>query len=334
MLGIVPVILFFIKANYKEIILATISVVFCALVIVLMKRGLIDESTSRDIKYFENPLLYEGSFMDRITLGFYCSWFYLKMLIFPKDLSFYYGYNQIPMANWSYYQVWLAILFYFPLGIYGFIRFLKRDVFGLGIVLWLGIMLGVINLIFPIVGIVADRFTYVFSLGFCVVLGYLLVTFFKVDIKNNQSVIKIPRGFIVTFLLVTIIYSGRTIARNPDWHDYLHLYTTDIEHLEESAKAHALISNTMYTGIISDFKKNPNNPKVQKDIRAVIYHFEEAIRIDSTYSTSLNNLGSAYLNFYRNYPAAIKYCEEAIKYDSNYVPVSYTHLTLPTIYSV
>jgi tetratricopeptide (TPR) repeat protein len=56
-----------------------------------------------------------------------------------------------------------------------------------------------------------------------------------------------------------------------------------------------------------------------KDIQKVIYHYKEAIRIDSTYYTSLNNLGSVYLNFNRDFNTAIKYCAKALKYDSNYV---------------
>jgi tetratricopeptide (TPR) repeat protein len=97
------------------------------------------------------------------------------------------------------------------------------------------------------------------------------------------------------------------------------LYTHDVNHLSESAKVHAIIANTYYPRVAKEFKKNPNNPNLGKDIQKVIYHYKEAIRIDSTYYTSLNNLGSVYLNFNRDFNTAIKYCAKALKYDSNYV---------------
>ena len=154
--------------------------------------------------------------MDRITVGLYCSWFYLKMLIFPIDLSYYYGYNQIPMATWKYWEVWVAIIIYVPLGVYGFIQFLKRKVIGLGIVLWLGLMLAVVNVLFPIVGIVADRFTYMFSLGFCIVVGFLLLKVFKVNINKEVTILELPSSFMSVVTIILFVYSGRTIARNPD----------------------------------------------------------------------------------------------------------------------
>ena len=130
LIGVVPVVLYYQKANYKKIILATISVVAIFACFILIKKGLVTEASTRKLKYFENPLRFEGGFMSRVTLGLYSSWFYLKMLVFPKEMSFYYGYNQIPIANWSYWQVWLSLLFYVLLGVYGIWRFVKRDVIG------------------------------------------------------------------------------------------------------------------------------------------------------------------------------------------------------------
>lgn len=318
-LGLVPVVLYFVKTDYKKIGIATFSVLLMVIAFVLMKKGLLSGKATREMLYFENPLAYEGNFMDRITVAFYSSWFYLEMLIFPVNLSFYYGYNQIPMATFSNWQVWAAIIFFIPVGIYGFIQFLKRKVIGLGIVIWFGVMLGVINLLFPIVGIVADRFTYIFSIGFCIVVAYSLLKIFKIDTSNTTVGIKLPTTFVLTILAIMVVYSSRTIARNPNWHDKLTLYENDIEHLSESAKAHALIANTIYPELSLEFRKNPNMALYKKDIDKIIYHYQEALRIDSTYLTSINNLGSVYVNFLQDYEKAINYCSKAVTIDSSYV---------------
>ncbi|HRP58699.1 MAG TPA: tetratricopeptide repeat protein [Vicingus sp.] len=317
--GLAPVVLYFIKADYKKIGIVFFSMVLVFVISILIKKGLLTGKSTRNLLFFENPLFYQGTIIDRITVGLYCAWFYLEMLIFPINMSYYYGYNQIPMADFSYWQVWASILFFVPLGIYGFVQFIKRNPLGLGILIWFGVMLGVINVFFPIVGIAADRYTYAFSIGFCIVLAYLIVHYFKIDISKNNMKVKLPSVMIVLMLIISVVYSGRTLARNSDWHDYITLYTTDIEHLTESAKAHALLANTLYPMIAKEAQKNPNNPEIQKEIQKIIYHYKEAIRIDSNYTTSINNLGSVYVNFLRDYPTAIKYCAMAVEQDPDYL---------------
>jgi tetratricopeptide (TPR) repeat protein len=331
LIGLVPVVLFFHKANYKRIAFSLLSVFGIFLCFILLKKGVLTGASSRNIRYFEAPLKFHGNFMDKITLGLYCSWFYLKMLIFPKDLSFYYGYNQIPLANWSNWQVWAGILFYIPLGIYGFKSFIKREVVGIGIAIWLGLMLGIINVFFPIVGIVADRFTFAMSLGFCIVVGFLLLKVFKVDLNKDIHNLNLPTGFLSIAAFILIIYSGRTIARNPDWHDHVALYENDIEHLGESAKAHALLANTLYPIYSKEVRSAPGNIENRKKVDNLIFHYKEAIRIDSTYLTSINNLGSVYMNFLADYNNTIYYCEKAVKMDGNYLEA---HVNLGHAYNV
>ena len=205
-LGLVPVVLYFRGISLKKILISTASVLGIIFMFLLMKKGVITTPSSREIKFFENPLVFEGTFIDRITVGLYSSWFYLKMLIFPKDLSFYYGYNQIPMADWSFWEVWASLLFYLALGVYGVFQLVKRNVLGLGIVIWIGVMLGVINVFFPIVGIVADRFAFTFSIGFCIVLGYLLLKLFKVDLTKEVYKTNLPNGFLVVLISILFVH--------------------------------------------------------------------------------------------------------------------------------
>lgn len=333
--GLAPIVLYYVKADYKKIAIVFFSMVLVFVVSILIKKGLLTGKANRNLLFFENPLYYQGTWIDRITVALYCSWFYLEMLIFPINMSFYYGYNQIPMADFSYWQVWAAILFFIPLGVYGLIQFIKRKPLGLGIIIWFGVMLGVINVLFPIVGIAADRYTYAFSIGFCIVVAYLLIYYFKIDSNVTDLKIKIPTTMAMIVLGLTIVYSGRTIARNNDWHDYMTLYTADIEHLTESAKAHALLANTLYPMVVKEVQQNPQSPQAAKDVKKLIYHFNEALRVDSTYSTTWNNLGSVYVNYIRDYNQAITYCKQAIKYNPDYLEahfnVTYSYIQLNNI---
>ncbi|MDF1699434.1 MAG: hypothetical protein P1U56_26515 [Saprospiraceae bacterium] len=314
-IGILPVILYFSKARLKYILLSVGSILCCAILVVGIKQGLLSNPPVRELKFYENPLFFTGDFMDRITVGLYCSWFYLKMLIFPKDMSYYYGYDQIPMANWTFYQVWLALIFYIPLLGFGFWKLLQRNVLGLGIILWLGVMFAYLNILTPVVGIVAIRFAYIFSLGFCIVVGYLLLKVFKIKLTKGDTQVVLPYGFIITVLVVMIAYSSRVIVRNPNWHDYLTLYYNDVEVVPNSAKVNALLSNNLYHLAT----QNSLQLKKAQYIEDIITHYSRAVEIDSSYKSSLSNLGSAYIEMKGDNQMGIIYCKKALALDNNYL---------------
>lgn len=318
-LGMLPVILYYKNIKFNKIALCTLASVFGFIGFVYVKENLLSTPGIREFLFFENPLFFEDSIIRRVSVGFYCALFYLKMLIFPRYLSFYYGYNQIPMADFSYWQTWLSMFIFLPAGVYGGYLFVKRKVIGLGLVLWFGMMLGVINVIFPIVGIVADRFSYTFSLGFCIVLAYSLLMITKTSLFNHDVRVKLSKMFVLIVASILIVYSGRVVARNFDWHDHLSLFENDIKHLKNSAKGHALLANTLYPLTIKKLQTNPNDVSISNDVRKIIYHYEEAIKIDSTYLKSINNLASSYAIFTKEYSRAIKYSEMAIKIRPNYL---------------
>jgi Tfp pilus assembly protein PilF len=321
--ALIPMVLYFSKNNYKRVLLSLGTFVLAFLIVKFMKVGFLGDSTIRNFKYFENPLFFEGGIFDRITVGLYCSWFYLKMLIFPIDMSFYYGYDQIPMADWSYYQVWLALLFFVPLGIYGCWLFVKRKVLGFGILLMLGLMIPFLNVLMPMVGIVADRFTYQLSFGFSIIVGYILLKIFKIDVIKETNQVSLSNSFLLVFSIIILVYSGRTIIRNPNWHDQMSLYDHDIKHLTESAKGNALLANVLYPFVAREMQTNPMNPENKKNVEKLIFHYKEAIRIDSTYSTSINNLGSVYMNFKKDYNQTIYYCSRAVALDEDYLEAQF-----------
>lgn len=330
-LGVIPVVLYFCRADWKKTALSTLSVLLIIGLIVFMKKNLLTAGNERVSNFYENPLFFEGGLLDRIATGFYCAWFYLMKLLFPKDLAFYYGYSEIPIVNWSFYKVWLAILIYVPLLFYGLWRFVRRDILGLGILLWLGVMFAYLNILSPIVGVVAERFTYVFSLGFCILFAILLLRLFKVNTNKAVSRIELPTRFLLVVGLIVVIYSGRTIARNPDWHDYLTTYRHDIDVVEKSAKAHALLANELYATIARD----PKNAQNRAYVTEMISHYKQALSIDSTYLTCYNNLGSVYLNMLHDNQKAKKYFKAAVNSDSTYVEavfnlgVAYSRMNQP-----
>ena len=303
LIGIVPVVLYFHGTSWKKITLSFGSLLLLILFFGVLQR-IFKQDTVRVMEFYENPLFLQGNFIDKLLMGFYVVWFYIQMLIFPVELSFYYGYNQLPIATWSHYQVWLGIFVFFVGGAFGFYQLYQRKTIGLGIVLCLGIMLGFSNMLSPIVGIVADRFAYLFSIGFVIVLAVLVSKVLKIDWNQNLK----SKTFIIIIGLL-LVYSSRTIARNSDWENALTLYFNDIQHLEKSTKAHSLISNTLYFEI----EKNPKEYATPKNIEKVIYHYKKAIEIDTTRSKTMSNLCSFYVSYTKDAKSALYYGLKAIE---------------------
>ncbi len=307
LIGIIPVVLYFTKANYKKIGLAVFTVLLVFLIAVLAKKALLTENAVRNIKYFENPLLYEGTFLQRIAMGFYCAFFYLKMMIFPKEFSFYYGYKQIPIVTWGFYQVWLGVIIFVPLAFYGIKRFLKRDILGLGVVIWLGVMLGMINVAFPIVGIVGERFSYLFSIGFCIVIGTLLVRLFGLLKEEKKNTVQVPVVFCAVMGIIFLVYSIKIMNRNPEWENYLSLYTADIEHLQNSAKANVLTANELK----SSLNENMNRHKKRVVLTKMVEYYKNALAIVPDYAAALNNLSYIYMKYLGKYDEAVPLLKKA-----------------------
>ena len=65
---VLPVILYFKGISLKKLIYPILLFIVTFLAIKLFKSQVINEAVFRDVKFFENPLLYSDNFMDRITV--------------------------------------------------------------------------------------------------------------------------------------------------------------------------------------------------------------------------------------------------------------------------
>lgn len=315
LIGLVPVILFFINAKRKRAFIAFLSVLVVLATAILLTKTLLPFPSVRNFEYFENPLFVEGSFLDRIAMGFYTAFFYLKMLIFPAEFSFYYGYAKIQLVDWSFYQVWLGVIIFIPLGFYGILRFLKRDPIGLGILWWLGTMFGVANVIFPMVGVVAERFAYLFSFGFCIVMGVLLVRAFKLETRPEYKYIRIPKAFLITMGIVCLFYSTKIITRNSNWENYLTLFRSDIDHLTKSVKANTMLADYLFkkASLPPTAQNQKNLSQKQQMIKEAAVHYEKVLEIMPNHISTLNNLAVIYIVYLKDYEAAIRLLKKGEK---------------------
>lgn len=288
-----------------SVALAFVGFVLLVRIAVPLVIDLDGEVISRNAMFFENPLYHEkGTFISRIPTAFYTVLLYTKLLVVPHPLVFYYGFDYVPIAGWNDIQSWIAILSLVSGTGYALYKMRSKTIVSFGILYFLITISMFSNLIKPAPGIIAERFVYLPSLGFCIVAAYGL---FHLINKKDYSFEKNKVIFSTLIVMFTIAFV-RVVVRNQDWNDQLTLVGKDIQYLEKSVKA-----NTMYADLLFiEYNSTSDREKKLVIAEKAIKHYNQAIRTYPDHKDAINNLGVLYLNI-GLYQAAIQNMKKAIE---------------------
>lgn len=280
------------------------------------------------------------SVSEKFATIFFTLIYYIKILLFPHPLTYdYYPYH-IPIMEWGLYSI-LAIFLYFGMGIYAIMGLKKKSVFSFGIFIYLICIAPTSNIFFPVGVFMNERFVYGASLGFVIVLAYLIIDKLPKFLKSFKDS-NITVGIFI--LLIVVLYSFKTIDRNRAWkNDYI-LFTTDVKTsingaksncsaggsiLEECEKMNLILSDQSLI-TIDDFSQKLKDSTLlrqkridellmattsvgvkqniashrQSMLSLAIGYLEHAIEIHPTYNDALLLLGNAYYQFDGNYKRA------------------------------
>lgn len=321
-LALIPLTMyFFTKINIKKILIPTGAMFGLFLVARRLFWKPVVGVTNRDTLYFENPLFeMDWGILESIPMGFYTVAWYIKMHFAPYPLTFYYGYDMMDIVSWdSAIALACGLL---VLGLTGFAIWgmFKKDkpVWAYGILFFMIAISMFANVLAPAVGIVAERFAYIASIGFAIAIAWVIVRLINKKISNADK-FRSPGVYLVVMFVITGIFGGIVVTRNPVWKDHMTLYQNDIRHAGRSAKAHALIAGTLQPKALQE----PNMVIKKNMVDTMIKHYKAAIDIYPGYYTMQNNLGSVYFTFYGDYAGAKPYFQNAIKYKEEYVEAHY-----------
>lgn len=311
---IIPVTAYiFKKIELKKLIAFFILLVFVYLLTKYIPKLYLPQST-RVVQLFENPLYFEPNLFKRIPTGLIGILYYLKLLIFPQPLLFYYGYNMIPIGNWGSSLFILSLLLHVTLLSLSLYLIKKKPILSYAILFYLISVSMFSNIFKPVPGIIGERFVFGASFGFCLAVVYLIFMIFKRRPEDGKKIKAIDPKIITVLLLIIIPFSVKTISRNKAWKTHLSLFESDIKYLDKSAKA-----NNLYASIIlEEAYKKENAINRQELVDKAIRHFTRATEIYPDYSIAWNNLGTMYFNFYHQYDKSIFYFRRATEVDTNY----------------
>ena len=220
---------FFTKAKAKDYAF-TIGAYIIPVAVFLLLRGKYTQAglTQDSPEILNNPFLLAttGQRYATTVLTFL---YYFKLLLFPYPLTHDYYFNQIPYVDFDNIWVVLSIVINALLLIYAALTFKKKDVAAYGILFYFITFSIASNVLFTVGVLMNERFIYMSSLGFCILLAYLFVRS-KDEFKLSPNVV------LGAFVVVLSLYSVKTFSRNFDWKDSFTLFRRDCTKSPNSAK--------------------------------------------------------------------------------------------------
>ncbi len=326
---IIPLVFYyFTNIPTKKLILTSLLILGILLLVALIPRFLIG-TTVRPMQFIENPLQFDPTFTERIGTSMMVLLFYLKMLVFPHPLLFYYGFNMIPVTGLGNPLVWFSLVIHAGLFAYAIYTIRKKSLLSFAILYYLITIAIFSNLLAPPTGIVAERFLYVSSLGFCLALAYGMFKLFRIKATATVIPSKTLTWMLLVALVITIPASAKTIDRNRDWKTDMTLYEADMPYLEKSAKANFIYATNLRSNVVERLKSGVPRSEIVTDAQTCIKHFKRATAIYPQYPDAWNNLGETYLLLLNESDSSIRYFEKAVetnpKLHAAYYNLGYTY---------
>ncbi len=205
---------------------------------------------------------------------------YLWLTVWPYPLTTdYYPYH-IPIMNWTDFSVILITLLYVAIGLFILWGIVKKNKYAYAAI-WYYVPLSIVSNVFVMVGtFMNERFIYISTIGFCMVLADLLILQVPKWLKNE----KLYRSAVTGFVLVLLsLYAVDAIPRNRAWFDDFTLSTTDVNVSYKSAK-----SNYDAARVYNIALQKATDSTERDSITRLIYKYShEAVRIHPNYENAL-----------------------------------------------
>ena len=305
-IAIIPIAFyFFTNMPIRKIFLPSFVLLIPYLIYIVATKYFIPEQ-KRVFLFLENPLYVTHVPLEvkTATVSYILGWYsYLHVL--PSTLSFYYGYKYVRLLHWSNLFAILSLIAYLLL-IFLVIKGLrKKSITAFGALFYLVCILPYSNLFGPVPGIMAERFTFASSLGYCILLVSVLSVGADKVIPGVSVINKNSKYLLTIFFFIFISYAVMSMVRNTQWKNSWTLYSHDIQHLQNSAKANMFYGEQIYFKMNhyrNEFNQASGMEKqIYKD-SMLQYQAEEklpflrALAIAPGYNDAMNYLAVVYIN--------------------------------------
>jgi Tfp pilus assembly protein PilF len=205
--------------------------------------------------------------------------YYMRLLCYPDRLSL--CYDHFPISSSLFEPPVIISLFILLFVLIFAIKKLKDDStkgISFAIFYFFITLLPVSNII-PFGAIMAERYLYIPSLGFCILVATVMdkLMDLKTQTLRFQHLTRIISVFL--FCLLLIFYTTRIVNRNADWKNEETIWKATLKIFPNCARAHNGLGRYYMA---------------KNDYNSAIVEFEEAVKISPNYVGAYYNLGNLY----------------------------------------
>lgn len=240
---------------------------------------------------------------EKLATIFYTLWKYVQLLFVPHPLTHDYYPRVIDKMTFGNMAVLASVVLYFGMAIYAIMGIGKRDPLRFGILFYLLTLSIVSNFVFPIGTNMGERFAFMPSVGFCIVLSALLYAFWSK--VNNLNI------FLAVFGGLLLLFSLKTVTRNPAWASNEKLFFTDVQVSKNSAK----IRNACGGVLFEKASKETNEVRRSELCNQAMLHLNRAIELYPNYSDAYVSRGGAHY-YLKEYDESIADYRRAVELSS------------------
>ncbi len=233
------------------------------------------------------PDLMNNPFLDmtgsqRLATIFLTLGWYVKLLFIPHPLTHdYYPYH-VPKVGWSDWRAIVSLLLYLGMAVWAVLNLRKRSVIAWCILFFL-ITLSIVSNLFVSVGtFMNERFAYMPSVAFCVLVAWFFARLLPAWIQEQPDRPSIVGAMM--FLAVAALFSWRTSTRIPDWKDEMALNVSALNVSENSARSHCFYVTSLYK---EQYQKAQNIQEKTQITDQMEYHVKRSLEINPTYTAAL-----------------------------------------------
>jgi Flp pilus assembly protein TadD len=234
--------------KWKGLIPLTIT----AMVYLLIRAAVLEDQDPGSVSVADNLLSAADSVTERFSTAILLLGLYLQKLIVPHPLIFDHSYNHIQISGPGNWKVMISGSIYMGLLLYGARALIRKELLGFGMIFYLITMSIYSNLFITIGSSFAERFLFMPSVGFCIALGILinkgvseLASKHTVKDQQKRSYFILTRPGGVVFIVILILFSIKTISRNPVWKNNMTLYSNDIKLAPNSTRTQYYLGNLL-----------------------------------------------------------------------------------------
>lgn len=304
---------FFMKEHFTlRKMIAVLSPMLAATVIYLIiRQNVLGPITAPVVEELMNDSFLGMTAGQKYATIFYTLGVYIKLIFFPHPLTYdYYPYH-IPVMEWSDWQASVSLIANLLLGVVAILLIRKRHIVSFALLFYFATLSPMSNVLFPIGVFMNERFVFVASFGFALILSWFFVLWLPQKIKTESAYKNIT---IAVLAVVLGLYTVKTIARNTSWKNDFTLFTTDVMVSYNSAKSTCSAGGKL----IEEATKEGNEAVRDEYLKRAMDYLKKSVKIHPKYSDAWLLLGNGYYEYRKDYDSVLWAYKKILDVNPNY----------------